>query len=76
MMHMGGGAWVGYGLMRSMRQDAKIKDHKLPKGTTCRAIGFAKPYKAALTLLLVLIIIDAFRRRSEPTSSPGPSSTS
>ena len=36
MMHMGGGARVGYGLMRSMRQDDKIKDHKLPKGTTRR----------------------------------------
>ncbi len=59
MMHMGGGARVGYGLMRSMRQDDKIKDHKLPKGTTRRVIGFAKPYKAALTLFLVLIIIDA-----------------
>jgi ATP-binding cassette, subfamily B, bacterial len=61
MMHMGmgGGARVGYGLMRSMRQDDKIKNHKLPKGIVRRVMGFAKPYTAALVLFLVLIVIDA-----------------
>ena len=59
MMHSSGGARVGYGLMRSMRQDDKIKDHKLPKGIVRRIGGFAKPYRAALALFLVLIIIDA-----------------
>ncbi len=59
MMHMGGGARVGYGLMRSMRQDDKIKDHKLPKGIVKRIAGFAKPYRRSLALFLVLIVIDA-----------------
>ena len=58
-MGMGGGARVGYGLMRSMRQDDKIKNHKLPKGIVRRVLGFAKPYTAALVLFLVLIVIDA-----------------
>ena len=58
-MGMGGGARVGYGLMRSMRQDDKIKSHKLPKGIVRRVLGFAKPYTAALVLFLVLIVIDA-----------------
>jgi len=58
-MGMGGGARVGYGLMRSMRQDDKIKNHKLPKGIVRRVMGFAKPYTAALVLFLVLIVIDA-----------------
>jgi ATP-binding cassette, subfamily B, bacterial len=60
MMHMGGGGGrVGYGLMRSLRRDENVKDHKLPKGTVRRIGGFAKPYTAALILFLVLIIIDA-----------------
>ncbi|HXW77928.1 MAG TPA: ABC transporter ATP-binding protein [Acidimicrobiales bacterium] len=61
MMHMGmgGGGRVGYGLMRSMRQDEKVKNHKLPKGIVRRVLGFAKPYTAALLLFLVLIVIDA-----------------
>ena len=59
MMHMGGGARVGYGLKRSMRQDDKIKDHKLPKGIVKRIAGFAKPYRRSLALFLVLIVIDA-----------------
>jgi ATP-binding cassette subfamily B protein len=42
-----------------MRQDDKLKDHKLPKGIVRRIAGFAKPYRAALALFLVLIIIDA-----------------
>jgi ATP-binding cassette, subfamily B, bacterial len=58
-MGMGGGARVGYGLMRSMRQDDKIKNHNLPKGIVRRVLGFAKPYRAALVLFLVLIVIDA-----------------
>ena len=58
-MGMGGGARVGYGLMRSMRQDDKIKNHKLPKGIVRRVLGFARPYTAALVLFLVLIVIDA-----------------
>jgi ATP-binding cassette, subfamily B, bacterial len=60
MMHMGGGGGrVGYGLMRSLRQDDKVKGHKLPKGIVKRIGGFAKPYTAPLILFLVLIIIDA-----------------
>ena len=58
-MGMGGGGRVGYGLMRSMRQDEKVKNHKLPKGIVRRVLGFAKPYTAALLLFLVLIVIDA-----------------
>ncbi len=59
MMHMGGGGRGGYGLMRSMRLDDKVKGHKLPKGIVKRIGSFAKPYTAALILFLVLIVIDA-----------------
>jgi len=58
MMHTGMGG-AGWGMMRSMRQDRKVTEHKLPKGTVKRVFGFARPYTAALTLFLVLIVIDA-----------------
>ena len=71
MNHMGmgmggGGGRVGWGLMRSLRQDHKVTAHKLPKGTVRRIMGFAKPYKLALALFLVLIIVDALVGAANP----------
>jgi ATP-binding cassette subfamily B protein len=65
MMHSGMGG-AGWGMMRSMRQDRKVTDHKLPKGTVRRILGFAQPYKSALGLFLVLIIIDALVGAANP----------
>ena len=58
MMHPGMGA-SGWGMMRSMRQDRKVTQHKLPKGTMRRVLGFARPYRRMLTVFLVLIVVDA-----------------
>ncbi len=55
-MHMGMGGW---GLMRSMRRDELMKQHRLTKGIVRRIAGFARPYRGALAVFLVLIIIDA-----------------
>jgi ATP-binding cassette subfamily B protein len=49
----------GWGMMRSMRQDRKVTQHKLPKGTMRRVLGFARPYRRMLTVFLVLIVVDA-----------------
>jgi ATP-binding cassette, subfamily B, bacterial len=70
MMHsgMGGGGW---GVMRSMRQDRKVTDHRLPKGTVRRVTGFARPYRAALALFLVLITIDALVGAANPLLTRG-----
>ena len=54
-----GMAGHGWGMMRSLRQDRKVTDHKLPKGTVTRVFTFARPYTRALSLFLVLIVIDA-----------------
>jgi ATP-binding cassette subfamily B protein len=62
----GGGGRVGFSLMRSLRRDQNVTDHKLPKGTVKRIMGFAKPYKLALALFLVLIIIDALVGAANP----------
>ena len=55
-MHMGMGGW---GLMRSMRRDKSMKQHRLTKGIVRRIAGFARPYRGALAVFLVLIVIDA-----------------
>ncbi len=55
-MHMGMGGW---GLMRSMRRDESMKQHKLTAGIVRRIAGFARPYRGALAVFLVLIVIDS-----------------
>jgi ATP-binding cassette subfamily B protein len=65
MMHSGMGG-AGWGVMRSMRQDRKVTDHKLPKGTVRRVFSFARPYRRMLAVFLVLIIIDALVGAANP----------
>lgn len=48
--------WMMY---RSMTQDQSVKEIKLKPGTLTRIISFAKPYKKAVFLFLVTVIIDA-----------------
>jgi ATP-binding cassette subfamily B protein len=55
-MHMGMGGW---GLMRSMRRDESMKQHKLTAGIVRRIAGFARPYRGALAVFLALIVIDS-----------------
>src|ERR1700680_343700 len=55
-MHMGMGGW---GLMRSMRRDESMKQHRLTPGIVRRIAGFARPYRGALAVFLVLIIVEA-----------------
>jgi ATP-binding cassette subfamily B protein len=62
-MHMGMGGW---GLMRSMRRDESIRQHRLTAGIVRRIVGFARPYRAALAVFLVLIIIDAVVGAANP----------
>jgi ATP-binding cassette subfamily B protein len=56
----------GWGAMRSMRQDRKVTQHKLPKGIVRRILGFARPFRGMLALFLVLITVDALVGASNP----------
>ncbi|MGI8846873.1 MAG: ABC transporter ATP-binding protein [Candidatus Dormibacteria bacterium] len=62
-MGRGGGGW---GLMHSMRRDQSVREHKLPKGILRRIAGFARPYRRALGVFLVLIAIDAVISAANP----------
>jgi ATP-binding cassette subfamily B protein len=48
--------WMMY---RSMTQDQSVKEIKLKPGTLRRIIAFARPYKRAVSLFLITVIIDA-----------------
>lgn len=65
MMHSGMGG-AGWGFMRSLRQDRKVIQHKLPKGTVKRVLGFARPFAGMLSVFLVLIVIDAIAGNINP----------
>ncbi len=49
--------WMSF---RSLTADQSVKNQKLRPGTLKRIARFAVPYKAALTLFLITIVIDAF----------------
>ena len=58
-MGHGGSGGGGWGLMRSFRQDGSVTQQKLPPGIMRRVLGFARPYRAMLSVFLALIIVDA-----------------
>jgi ATP-binding cassette, subfamily B, bacterial len=53
-MHMG-----GWGLLRSLRSEESTRQHQLTPGIVRRIAGFARPYRGALAVFLVLIIVEA-----------------
>jgi ATP-binding cassette subfamily B protein len=53
-MHMG-----GWGLLRSLRSEEATRQHQLTPGIVRRIAGFARPYRGALSVFLVLIVIEA-----------------
>jgi ATP-binding cassette subfamily B protein len=53
-MHMG-----GWGLMRSLRSEESTRQHQLTPGIVRRIAGFARPYRGALAVFLVLIVVEA-----------------
>ncbi len=58
-MHGGGGGGAARMGMRSMRQDRKILEHQLKKGTLPRILKFATHYRPALVFFLIVVVIDA-----------------
>ena len=51
-----GGHWT---MVRSMRRDSSLSRRPLRDGTARRVLAFAKPYRLALLLFLVVIILDS-----------------
>jgi ATP-binding cassette subfamily B protein len=49
----------GWQSMRSFTRDRSVAATKLPKGTFRRIVGFAKPYRRLVAVLLSLLAVDA-----------------
>jgi ATP-binding cassette subfamily B protein len=45
--------------MRSLSRDRKILEHRLKKGTLPRILRFAKHYRPALVVFLIVVVLDA-----------------
>jgi ATP-binding cassette subfamily B protein len=60
-MHGGSGPMASAGRMgmRSMRQDRRILEHRIKRGTLPRILQFAKPYRPVLIIFLVAVVLDA-----------------
>ncbi|MEI2638948.1 MAG: ABC transporter ATP-binding protein [Microthrixaceae bacterium] len=54
--HMGGGPWAQIG---SLSKDRSVRDHKFARGTVRRVVGFGRPYKRQVGILIGLILVDA-----------------
>jgi ATP-binding cassette subfamily B protein len=52
----GGGAWSG---MKSLRRDTSVKHHQIAKGTIKRIFSFSRPYRSALIVFLIAVVVDA-----------------
>ncbi len=50
---------MGHAGMRTFSKDPSVRDHRLDRGTVRRVLGFAKPYRAKLTVFLGLIALEA-----------------
>jgi ATP-binding cassette subfamily B protein len=48
-----------WGVMRSMRRDQSVTEHRVAPGTGRRILHFAAPYKRVLIFFLGLVIVDA-----------------
>jgi len=66
MGHGGPRANAGWGLMRSLRRDESVTQHKLPPGIGRRIAGFARPYRSLLVVFVVLIVFDAVIAAANP----------
>jgi ATP-binding cassette, subfamily B, bacterial len=61
-----GGSAAGYGLMRSLRRDGSVTSYQLPPGIVRRVATFARPYRRALAVFFVLIVVDALVTAANP----------
>ena len=52
----GGGGW---NMIRAMRREEEIRNHKIGRQTAKRVLGFAAPYRRDIGIFLVAVVLDA-----------------
>ncbi|NUO57946.1 MAG: ABC transporter ATP-binding protein [Hamadaea sp.] len=58
-MSMMGGGGGGWGMMRALREEDAVKQHKLTSGTFKRVMRFARPYRRDIAIFLVTVVVSA-----------------
>src|SRR3989440_9287580 len=53
---MGGG---GGGMLRSIRREEEIRNHKIGRATAKRVLAFARPYRRDIVIFLIAVVLDA-----------------
>src|SRR5256885_3442594 len=53
---MGQGGW---GMLRSMRREEEIRNHRIGRATARRVVAFARPYRRDIGIFLVAVVLDA-----------------
>ncbi|OLB80141.1 MAG: ABC transporter [Actinobacteria bacterium 13_2_20CM_2_71_6] len=53
---MGGGGW---GMLRSIRREEEIRNHKIGRATAKRVLAFAGPYRRDIVIFLFAVVLDA-----------------
>jgi ATP-binding cassette, subfamily B, bacterial len=57
---MGGSmAHGGWGMMRTLRRDQDLRNHKIRRETLRRMVQFARPYRTQLIVFMVVVVLDA-----------------
>jgi ATP-binding cassette subfamily B protein len=56
---MGGGGMAGWGMLRSLRNRDEVDEHRLTRGTARRVLAFARPYRAAIAVFLLTVVLSA-----------------
>jgi ATP-binding cassette subfamily B protein len=49
----------GWGMLRSIRREDEIKNHKIGRATARRVMAFARPYRRDIIIFLVAVVLDA-----------------
>jgi len=53
-------------MYRSLTRDASVKDNKISRETVKRILGYAKPYKALITLFLITLVFASLLSVAQP----------
>jgi ATP-binding cassette subfamily B protein len=56
---MGGGGMASWGMLRSLRNRDEVDEHRLTRGTARRVLVFARPYRAAIAVFLLTVVLSA-----------------
>ena len=46
-------------MLRSIRREDELKNHKLNRGTAKRVLAFARPFRRDIIVFLIAVVIDA-----------------